>query len=200
MLGMIEVNLLPAEYRAPEGGGTGFLVTVIAGFAVCLVLFMFLRDQQRQLSDLTFEGERLGREKADLEVEAKKVDRLQEEILEQKARQDTIIEISQSKVMWSQKLEQLSRIMSSFKTFWVNRVTLTKSAKGSVLSLQTQGLGGNLSEVARLRDALKDDANFFYHFGELENRAVNKVDLQDRYRNANEKMEFEIKLPLKLGR
>jgi Tfp pilus assembly protein PilN len=197
VLAMIEVNLLPPEYRPRESTNVSLMVTLIGGLAVLGGLVLWWLSLNSKLDELTLANETLTRKRDDLKVEEAKVDKLKEEIARQKARQETIIEISQSKIMWSQKLEQLANILaqSGYEKFWVSNMSLAKSSKGATFTLKFSGIGNSLSDVASLRDTMKNDANFFYHFSELRNLNVKRVALEG-YANATEKMEFEIALPL----
>jgi hypothetical protein len=56
--------------------------------------------------------------------------------------------------------------------------------------------GSDLRSVARFRDAIKNDPNFFYHFDELDSKEVRVASLSEEL-NYNEKMDFTVKLPLK---
>jgi Tfp pilus assembly protein PilN len=203
VLAMIEINLLPQEYRPRDSTNVPLLGTVVGGIIVVCFLFFTWMKVQGEVRDL--ETKNTGSEKkiAILDAEAKKIDKLKEEIDRQKSRQETIIEISQSKVMWSQKLEQFSDIMRSYRNFWVTTLTLSKSGSAktgatSTLSMKVSGLGYDMREVAKLRDALQNDQNFFYHFARLDSFTVSRVSLT-KYRNATERMDFEIKLPVQAG-
>ncbi len=199
MLAMIEVNLLPPEYRPRESTNVSLMVTLVGGLAVLGGLVLWLLSLNSELDQLKLQNESLTRKRDDLKVLEANVDKLKEEIARQKARQETIIEISQSKIMWSQKLEQLANILgtSGYEKFWVSTLSLTKQAKGSTFTLKFSGIGNSLSDVAALRDTMKNDANFFYHFSELQNPSVRRTAIEG-YANATEKVDFEIKLPLEL--
>lgn len=201
MLAMIEINLLPQEFRPHESANVPLMLTILGGVVVVCGLFFYMMKIDGEVRELERVNAELTQRKANLELEAKKVDKLKEEIERQKSRQETIIEISQSKVMWSQKLEQFSRIMGDHKNFWVTQINLTKTAgrgAGSTLQLRTSGLHYDMREVAKLRDALQNDQNFFYHFDALESYTVNRVSVPNA-RNATEKMDFEIRLPVAAG-
>lgn len=203
MLAMIEINLLPQEYRPRDSTNVPLMLTALGGIVLVCGLMFSLVSIQNDVRDLEHKVSDLGKRKADLELEAKRVDALKEEIERQKSRQETIIEISQSKVMWSQKLEQFARVMGNHRNFWVNQLTLTKSAatargSGSTFSMRVSGLHYDISEVAKLRDALQNDQNFFYHFDELQSYTVSKAPVTGM-RNATERMDFEIKLPVAAG-
>lgn len=193
---MIEINLLPPEYRPRETTNVPFMLTLVAGFIVIGGLFLYWMKSEAELQELTHKNETLQRTKEEKERDAKKVDLLKAEIELQKTRQQTIIDIGQSKVMWSQKLEQLSSIMVNFKAFWISNMALTRPSKGgSLLTVRVSAANSNLTDVARYRDALQNDPNFFYHFARLESFQITRQPLQN-YKNADEKLDFEVKLPL----
>lgn len=200
MLAMIEINLLPQEYRPRDSTNVPLMLTILGGVVVVCGLFFYWMSVEAEVRELVRVNEELTQKKADLENEAKKVDKLKEDIERQKSRQETIIEISQSKVMWSQKLEQFAGIMKNYPAFWVSQLGLTKGAGrgGSVLSMRMSGLGYDMREIAKVRDALQNDQNFFYHFHRLDSFTVSRMALTG-YRNAQEKMDFEIKLPVATG-
>ncbi|MCO5170757.1 MAG: hypothetical protein M9894_30890 [Planctomycetes bacterium] len=199
---MIEINLLPQEYRPRDSTNVPLMLTALGGIVLVCGLMFYLVSVQNELRDLEHAVDDLTKKKADLELQAKKVDALKEEIERQKSRQETIIEISQSKVMWSQKLEQFARVMGSHRNFWVNQLNLTKTAAGgsggSTFSMRVSGLHYDLNEVAKLRDALQNDQNFFYHFTELQSYSVSRASVTGM-RNATERMDFEVKLPVAVG-
>lgn len=207
MLAMIEINLLPPEYRPRETTNIPLIATILGGVVVVCGLFFYWMSVNAEVAELTRRNADLAKKKTDLEAESKKIDTLKEEIERQKSRQQTIIEISQSKVMWSQKLEQLAQILgqNEFKTkFWITSLALSKAAgragATSMLSMRVTGLGYDMREVAKLRDAIQQDQNFFYHFVKLESFTVVRKDLDpNKYRNATETMDFEIKLPVQSG-
>jgi Tfp pilus assembly protein PilN len=207
VLAMIEINLLPPEYRPRETTNIPLIATILGGVVVVCGLFFYWMSVNGQVAELTRKNADLAKQKTDLEAEAKKIDTLREEIERQKSRQETIIEISQSKVMWSQKLEQLAQILGQqeFKNrFWITSLTLVKAGgragATSTLAMKVSGIGYDMREVAKLRDAIQQDQNFFYHFVKLESFTVNRKDLTvGKYRNATELMDFEIKLPVQSG-
>src|SRR5687767_986405 len=125
---MIEINLLPQEYRPRDSTNVPLLLTILGGIVVVCGLFFTWMKLQSEVRELENGNRELAKKVADLEREAKNIDKLNEEIARQKSRQETIIEISQSKVMWSQKLEQFSDIMRGYRNFWITSLTLSKAA------------------------------------------------------------------------
>lgn len=193
---MIEINLLPPEYRPREKTNVPLMFTVAAGMVVVGAIIMWGINLNRQLGSLTTTHSELLKEKAALEDDVKKVKALKGKIARQKARQQTIIGISQSKVMWSLKLQQLSQIMEKFPNFWVKKLALGKKRGGGTLSLGISATGSNLREIARFRDAIKNDPNFFYHFETLQSYAVSIKPLKEGL-NFKEVMDLNMTLPLK---
>ncbi len=196
MLAMIEINLLPEIYRPRDKTNVPLMLTVAVGMLVVGAIILWGIDLNRELGTLTTQAADLEKEKASLQEDVKKVNNLKAKIARQKARQDTIIEISQSKVMWSLKLQQLASIMDKFPNFWIKRLTLSKRKGGGAIKMELSATGSNLREVARFRDALKVDPNFAYHFGALEGYKVKIDELPDKM-NFKEKMDLSLVLPLK---
>jgi hypothetical protein len=89
--------------------------------------------------------------------------KLEKEIETAKKRQETIIEISQSKIIWSQKLIQFGKIMAEYPDFWIDRLNLQRGDKGR-LSLNFYALGSDLRKAAAFRERVISDTNFWYHF------------------------------------
>jgi Tfp pilus assembly protein PilN len=196
---MIEINLLPPEYRPREKTNLPVLAAMAVGLLLAGASGMTAFKLSGEVSALEQSKKELEGQKAELEVKAREVDKLTQEIQRQKSRQDTIIAISQSKVMWSLKLAQFAEIMQGFPGFWIDSLTLTRgAARGSagLLTMSVSSTGNDFREVARFRDALKNDPNFYYHFSDLESQDVRIEDLTGEYVNATEKMLFQVRLPL----
>ena len=197
MLAMIEINLLPPEYRPREKTNVPLMFTVAAGILLVGAIILYGIGLNRELGELSGNYVEFKKDKSGLEDEVKKVKTLRNKIARQKARQQTIIEISQSKVMWSLKLQQFSQIMSKFPNFWVKNMSLGKKRGGGNLSLKISATGSNLRDVARFRDAIKDDPNFSYHFDDLQSYTVAIKPLKEGL-NFTEVMELSMNLPLKV--
>jgi hypothetical protein len=193
---MIEINLLPAEFRPREKTNLPLMVTVAAGMLVVGGIILFGIRKNSELATLKTELERKQNKLDRLNERVKAVNDLENRIAAARARQDTIIEISQSKVMWSLKLQQFSQIMGDYPTFWIDQMTLTKSRTKPSLKVQCSSTGSSLRDVARFREALKSDPNFFYHFSDLESGEVRIQPLPKGW-NYSERMDFSMTLPLK---
>jgi Tfp pilus assembly protein PilN len=193
---MIEINLLPPEYRPREKTNVPLILTVACGMVLVGGIILYGIGLKRELGSLTTQHTELMKEKAALEDDVKKVKALRAKIARQKARQQTIIEISQSKVMWSLKLQQLSQILEQFPNFWVKRLALATSSRGGSIKMSVNATGSNLREIARFRDSLKDDPNFSYHFEGVQSPGV-KIGTLPKGMNFSEYMDISLTLPLK---
>jgi len=167
---MIEINLLPQEYRVQERTPLGLFLTVVVGICTVGAIGVYeirlkkdLADKQNENMGLKAEQEKTAKDKAD-------VVKLENDITVARKRQETIIEISQSKIIWSQKLVQFGRIMQEYPNFWIDRLNLQKGGgtdKGR-LTLNFYALGNNLKDVAAFRKRVTEDTNFWYHFDKFD--------------------------------
>lgn len=197
MLAMIEVNLLPVEYRPPEKTNFPLVVTIAAGVLVFMGVVVWGLGVNADLAAARSDRDKLTEQATALEAEAKQVRDLKSQVDRAKTRQDTIIQISQTKIMWSLKLQQFSQILGNFNGFWLQRLALAKRGKiGDALTMQMSATGSSLRDVARFRDAIKRDPNFFYHYSDLQSSPVQVVALPEGY-NYKEEMDFQLTLPLK---
>ena len=169
MLGMIEINLLPPEYRIQERTPLGLFVTIVVGICVVGGVGMYnlnlrneLQTKQARNRDLTIDRDKK-------KIEKEKVDKLKAEIAIAEKRQNTIIDISESKIVWSQKLIQFGKIMYEYPDFWIDRLSLAKGGGpgGGQLTLNFYAIGNDLRKVAAFRERLLQDTNFFYHFDRI---------------------------------
>ncbi|MDC3378916.1 hypothetical protein OAX78_01360 [Planctomycetota bacterium] len=192
---MIEVNLLPPEYRPREKTPLPLFVTVVLGITLVGAIFIYEINLNSKLAQLTDREAQLVSDTAEVQVQVDKVKELDAEIKTLEVRQKSIISISQSKIMWSLKLVQLSRIMNEFQSFWIQNLSLTKARGGGQLQMQVNATGNDMREVARFRDALQQDPNFFYHFQRL---VSDRITFREVPRAIPPiMMAFRISLPLK---
>jgi len=208
MLAMIEINLLPEEFRPREKTNVGLIGTVAVRLLLSGLALMLALGNKKDHTGLETKIADKKNELAQKKAKVKEVKDLESEIGEKKKRQNTIIKISQSKVMWSLKLQQFSEITQDFPTFWINSMDLAKTKKKgsksnpasekSILTMQCGATGAQTSfrEVARFQDALKDDPTFFYHFQDLKSNSVEVEAIEDGF-NFKEKLVFTVELPLR---
>jgi len=165
MLGMIEINLLPQEYRVQERTPLGLILTIVLGMLTVGAVGIYGIDLKNQLSAETAKNVQLSAERDKLKLEAEKIDALHKAIDTAQKRQNAIISISQSKIVWSQKLIQFGRIMANYPDFWIDRFSMAKGGKGAgTVTLSFFTTGSDLRNVAQFRERLTSDTNFWYHF------------------------------------
>lgn len=194
MLGMIQINLLPPEYRQPSGANMPLVLAAVLGVTTVLGMIFWWFTLSQEVTQLEGTLQTKQGEEQKLQAQKKEVQAIETEIGDLTARQDTIIDISQSKVMWSLKLEQLSDLMSKYKDVWVDSIRLLPGANPQ-LTMGCSALDYDLQRLASFRRALKEDPNFAYHFDGLKSDRATRREL-DGYVNATEKASFQIRLPL----
>lgn len=174
---MIEINLLPEEHRRDETNQLPLFVTVVVGLITCLSLGAGWVTLATSLRSANQENETLQAQRAEWKKKADYVDKLAKEIKTNQKRQETIINISRSKIMWSQKLVQMSKIFGEYDQFWVESMNMSQGSdgKGNLL-LVCKALGKDGSQIADFRDSLKKDTTFFYHFENVENKRFQTVE------------------------
>jgi Tfp pilus assembly protein PilN len=165
---LIEINLLPLEYRVQERTPLGLFLTIIAGICVVGAIGVYELDLRKKLSNAQADNERLTKERDTWKAEKEKVDALRERIKKAELRQNTIIEISQSKIAWAQKLAQFGAIMKDYPKFWIERLNLARSGTGGTLTLNFYAVGDNLRDIATFRERVIQDTNFWYHFDKFD--------------------------------
>jgi Tfp pilus assembly protein PilN len=191
---MIEINLLPDEYRRPDGTPVPMVLTIVMGVIVVgsltawLVILAQTRQNLRQTKD----------DKTELasgwKIRAAKVDAIVKEINAMKKRQQTIMEISRSKIMWSQKLFQLSQIFSKYNKFWVQTISMNQVGLSGNMTLSCFALGNEVGEVSDFRTYMEKDETFFYHFKDIQSPRITFV---PGVESEPDKLQFSMTLILK---
>jgi len=162
---MIEINLLPQEYRVQERTPLGLFLTIVVGICTVGAIGVYEINLKKELAAKELEKGRLQQEKERTDKEKENVIKLEKEIDIAKKRQETIIEISQSKIIWSQKLIQFGKIMQEYPDFWIDRLSLQRGGdKGGKLTLNFYALGNDFRKAAAFRERVINDTNFWYHF------------------------------------
>lgn len=168
MLGMIEINLLPQEYRVQERTPLGLFLTIVVGICTVGAIGVVEINLKKELANKELQRTELQREKAETDKKKEEVMKLEKEIEIAKKRQETIIEISQSKIIWSQKLIQFGKIMAEYPDFWIDKLNLQRGGDKGKLSLNFYALGNDLRKAAAFRERVISDTNFWYHFDKFD--------------------------------
>jgi hypothetical protein len=171
MLGMIEINLLPQEYRVQERTPLGLFLTIVVGICTVGAIGVYEINLKKELAAKELQKTELLREKAETDTKKEEVVKLEKEIETAKKRQETIIEISQSKIIWSQKLIQFGKIMAEYPDFWIERLTLARGERGR-LNMNFYALGNDFRKAAAFRERVINDTNFWYHFEKFDSPSI----------------------------
>ncbi len=171
---MIRINLLPKELQHAAQTPAKLFITVLACVALGLVLvctyiyFWF--------SVIVFQ-ERVERKKDEVEQlqkAAAEVDALLDDIAEYKEREKAIISIKTNRVLWSKKLDELTRITPSY--VWIVRLDMREldpseykwdqkqTQTGGFLRLKCYSLGNDVDRMTAYRKTLKSADEFYLKF------------------------------------
>ena len=168
---MIEINLLPPQYRTVERTPLPVFLSLIAGIVLIGLSFVLLMVMVRQTQVVEERRGKLVQDHEQKRKEAEAVDQLEKDILDARGRIDTILGIAESKIPWAVKLNQLARICPPY--IWIDTLAMAQKPDGSgELRLQCNASGTNLERFTSFRRALRNDTNFFYHFDDVITPAI----------------------------
>jgi Tfp pilus assembly protein PilN len=201
MLGMIEINLLPQEYRVQERTPLGLFLTIVVGICTVGAIGVYEINLKKELAQKELDNAKLKQDKVDWDKKKADVQALEKEIETAKKRQETIIEISQSKIIWSQKLIQFGKIMQEYPDFWIDRLQLQRTDKGR-LTMNFYALGSKLDRIAEFQSRVINDTNFFYHFERFEapTKRVNPGGPSSplaKYGYTGPTIQFDVQIPVR---
>ncbi|MFC1706379.1 PilN domain-containing protein [Planctomycetota bacterium] len=192
---MIEINLLPPQYRAVERTPLPVFLGLI--LAICLiagaVVFMVVKVKKTQVlkTDLA---------QVKLELEAakkaeKEYDKLIAKITEAEKRIKTVLGIAKSKIPWALKIEQLLEIMP--RSVWIENLSLVSDGKGGgTMSFGANARGTSLQRITEFKQILRSDTNFFYHFERILTPMVQTIPPGDEFAEPLI-LSFQVTLPLR---
>lgn len=158
---MIEINLLPPQYRTVERTPLPIFVGVIGSVVALLGLLTYLLLLMNETEKLNTEVAGLRLKKDQKEKEVADIRKIENEVKESQGRVDTVLSIAESKIYWSQKLDQLARLLP--RDVWLDAINYD----GSRLQLTCKARGTGLQRYTFLRQKFRNETNFMYHFGDL---------------------------------
>ena len=197
---MIEINLLPAQYRikkkgkrkkiAPEKKTLFLLATVIEIFLILAVVgYSFFL--QIELKKVKKELAKTEEELKVLEPLYKEVTLARKEIETLKPKLAVLDNLVESRKLWSRKLNQLSWLLH--EKIWLTKIEVSKTLltlKGSAVSLEGEE---RLQAIADFMAILKGDKNFFADYFE----DLRFVNCSSREIGCFDVMDFTFELPVK---
>lgn len=158
---MIEINLLPPQFRTVERTPLPIFLGLIGGIVIVAGMLGFL-------AKLSSDGRKLDEKKQLLtgmrDAKAKEVEeirKIEKELQESQGRIDTVLNIAESKTYWALKLDQLSRVLPNYA--WIENLTYD----GGAVKLSCKARGTSWARYTELRQKIRNDTNFMYHFDQI---------------------------------
>jgi Tfp pilus assembly protein PilN len=192
---MIEINLLPPQYRAVERTPLPIFLSIIGGLLLTggALTGLFLASKAAQSAKELQEN--LVAERDTKKAQAAVVDQLEQEIKEAQGRVDTLLNIAESKIYWAMKLDQFVKILPP--SVWLDSIVINSKGGTGEMKLVANARGTGFNRLAELKQALRNDTNFFYHFASVNAPTINIVAASSKYAEP-EYLNFPtVTLPLK---
>ncbi len=185
---MIRVNLLPPEYRQLERTPVGRLVALLVGvLAVGSSAGYWLYFHMGPLQFWEEKRVQLTKEYEIVEKQMIRSKALQAEYNEYRKRRDQIELIGSTRVLWSQKLDELADIIHNggSKTdhnAWLNNLSAQaprSAATGGTLNISGFSGGAGYDRLSNFNKALRVDESFFEDFTNLDPPRGQKTPFKD---------------------
>jgi Tfp pilus assembly protein PilN len=171
---MIRINLLPKELQQAARTPMKVFITLIAGVTLSMVLVCTYVYFWFNAVVLRERAERKREEVAHLQKNAAEVDALLDDIADYKEREKAIISIKTNRILWSRRLDELSRITPSY--IWIVRLDMREfdpseykwdkpaEQSGGYLKLKCYSLGNDVDRMTAYRKILKSADEFYLRF------------------------------------
>lgn len=173
---MIEINLLPPEYRHVERAPLAAVIGTITGLALigCLAFYLvLLKSQTATAQALLLQKQD---ELRDAELRAKEVERAEQEKRDAEQRLNNIKTLARQRVPWGLKLAQLQGILhQASPDFWVTRITLQPFEGTQKLAAELELRGSDEAVYTRALEFFHTEHNFIHHFTNSRTFRINKV-------------------------
>jgi Tfp pilus assembly protein PilN len=187
---MIEINLLPPQYRTVERTPLPIFVGVIGSVVALLGLLTYLLLLMSDTDKLNNEVASLRQKKDIKEKEVAEIRKIENEVKESQGRIDTVLSIAESKIYWSQKLDQLARLLP--RDVWLDQINYD----GGRLQLSCKARGTGLQRYTFLRQKIRNETNFMYHFSDVPLSPIDVVNPGPQYLEPAV-LSFNQSLPMK---
>ncbi|MFH0963876.1 MAG: hypothetical protein V2A58_07665 [Planctomycetota bacterium] len=118
---MLDINLLPEEYKVAEGTPKPRLMTTLVGTIIVTVMLVFWGVYHFTVYKIAgFKRDSLAEEVKSNEQKVQEYQRLGREIARLGKREETVKEVWQDRVVWSKKIDQLIDLVPSH--VWLKRI------------------------------------------------------------------------------
>ena len=199
---MIRINLLPDEFRRSERTSTKiFAAMLVAVIAVCSAFGWFGLTYFGDLGELEARHRQLDDQLASLKDRCTYCDALEGEKAEYEKRSSTITEIAQSRMLWTDVLDQVydvvnndgntDRHMTWFKSIQVQK---GDAARGPTVSMPGAVQGNQIKRVTDFYDDM-GAGRFFNDVGDSSMPQATRE--MDPKRNPPEALAFNMKFTFK---
>lgn len=193
---MIEINLLPPQYRSVERTPLPVFLSLIGGLALIGAAFVGLLLMMKAVQRAEEAKSQITAERDKKKKLAEEVDQLERDIAEAKGRVDTVLGIADSKIFWGIKLDQLMRILPE-GVIWIDSLSIVQRPTGGELRLECNAKGVDLQRFTGWKQTLRQDTNFFYHFDGISAPVINVVKAGKEYAADLEYLQFSMSLPIR---
>lgn len=187
---MIEINLLPPQYRTVERTPLPVFLGVIGGIVVIAGLGMWWGALVTQKNNLITNRDTKKNIKEAKAREVEEIKKLEKEIADSQGRIDTVLGIAESKIYWGAKLDQLMRILPNYA--WIESLNYD----GQKVVLNCKARGTSLQRYTELRQRFRNDTNFMYNFDPIPLTAIDVVNPGPEYLE-RAVLSFTVTLPIK---
>ena len=200
---MIQINLLPEEYRRRERTSIKVFATILGAVVVacCSAGYLghvYFQEYQTLVSERESQQEKL----RNIEGLAKYDDRLVAEIKEYEKRSKTIQQIANSRVLWTRLLDRFIDLVNNEGSTerhmcWFDNLKVgdTRGAAGPRMTLAAFSETASWKKQADFLDDLQNDELFFTDFDKI--TAPGGVVTENTKREPVEAISFKLELQMK---
>jgi len=166
---MIEINLLPEELREIDHTPYPRLVAILVGLVAFLGLFYFAFAEYQQIGFLNQEIKGLKELNAKDKNKVDQVEALKKSLANNQKREELVLQIVRSKMVWARKLDQFNEMVSNYKDLWFDGVTIDAKTRAYTVTntMKTKGHlmlepgADAISEIGKLENFLTNPNNDF---------------------------------------
>jgi len=171
---MIHINLLPKELQNAARTPAKLFFIVLAGASLTMVLVCTYAYLWFSVDVFAERADWKRDEVHDFQRKAGEVDALLDDIADYKEREKAIISIKTNRIIWSKKLDELSRVTPSY--IWIVRLEMREfdpseykwdkdeAQRGGYLKLKCYSSGSDVDRMTTYRKTLKSADEFYLRF------------------------------------